>query len=79
MVLDAGNVEPYVKYVFNTTDSFKPAKIEVNGRKNRRICVVLSEDGRHMRIYDLDFKADAEDDWVDVGDEGGGRDQPMMG
>jgi anaphase-promoting complex subunit 4 len=75
-VLDKENIQPYVKHVFPTMESFKPAKIEVNGRKNRRVCVVLSEDGKQMRIYDLDFKAGAED-WVDVGGEGTGREYMM--
>lgn len=76
-VLGKENIQPYINHVFPTTEAFKPAKIEVNGRKNRRVCVVLSEDGRHMRIYDLDFKAGPENDWVDVDGEGTGRENMM--
>lgn len=65
---DHAFLQPYTKRVFATSDGFKPAKIEVNGRKNRRICVVLGEDGRQMRIYDLDFN---DDDSADVEEMGG--------
>jgi anaphase-promoting complex subunit 4 len=75
---DQDFLQPYSKHVFGTSDDFKPAKIEVNGRKNRRICVVLGEDGRRMRIYDLDFN-DSADDWVDVGEEKTGGDHIMSG
>ena len=73
---DQAFLRPYTKRVFATSDGFKPAKIEVNGRKNRRICVVLAEDGRQMRIYDLDFNDDT-DDWVDIGEEKIGGDHIM--
>jgi anaphase-promoting complex subunit 4 len=75
---DQGFLQPYTKHVFATSDGFKPVKIEVNGRKNRRICVVLGEDGRQMKIYDLDFNDDA-DDWVDIGEEKMGGDHIMSG
>ena len=75
---DQAFLQPYTKCVFATSDGFKPAKIEVNGRKNRRICVVLGEDGRQMRIFDLDFNDDAED-WVDIGEEKVGGDHSMSG
>jgi len=65
---DQGFLQSYTKHVFATSDDFKPTKIEVNGRKNRRICVVLGEDGRQMKIFDLDFNDDVHD-WVDI-DEG---------
>lgn len=77
VVLDKENIQPYIKHTFPLTESFKPAKIEVNGRKNRRVCLVISEDGRNMKIYDLDFTAGAEEDWVDVGGGSAGRDYMM--
>jgi anaphase-promoting complex subunit 4 len=46
------NLASHVKHVFK--NRFKPAKIEVNGRKNRRVCIVLGEDSRHLRVYDVD-------------------------
>lgn len=75
---DQAFLQPYTKHVFATSGGFKPAKIEVNGRKNRRICVVLGEDGRQMRIHDLDFNDDT-DDWVDIGEEKMGGDHIMSG
>ena len=75
---DQGFLQSYTKHVFSTSDGFKPAKIEVNGRKNRRICVVLGEDGQEMKIYDLDFNDDA-DDWVDIGEEKTRGDHIMSG
>jgi hypothetical protein len=33
--------------------SFRPARIEVNGRKGRESCVVVGEDHRQVRIYDI--------------------------
>jgi anaphase-promoting complex subunit 4 len=49
-------VQQCIKHTFAPDDRLKPAKIEVNGRKNRRFMVVLGEDCRQMRILDLDFK-----------------------
>jgi len=69
-------LQPHTKHVFAGSDGFKPAKIEINGRKNRRICVVLGEDGRQMKIYDLDFNNDA-DDWVDISEDNIGGDHIM--
>lgn len=57
-------LQQYIKHTFEPGDQLKPAKIEVNGRKNRRFVVVLGEDCRQMRILDLDFRA---------GDEKAGR------
>jgi anaphase-promoting complex subunit 4 len=45
-----------IKHTFAADDRLRPVKIEVNGRKNRRFVVVLGEDCRQMRIFDLDYK-----------------------
>lgn len=34
--------------------SWAPERVEVNGRKGRRIVCVLAEDRHHYRVYDLD-------------------------
>lgn len=44
---------------------FTPLKLVVNGRKGRRVIVVLGSDRKHYRVLDMDFKkgggaADAE-------------------
>ena len=50
-------MERYTKHTFGPNDRLKPARIEINARKNRRAVVVLGEDGRQMRVLDLDYKA----------------------
>ncbi|ORY05896.1 anaphase-promoting complex, cyclosome, subunit 4-domain-containing protein [Clohesyomyces aquaticus] len=35
---------------------FAPLKLVVNGRKGRRVVVVLGEDRKHYRVLDLDFR-----------------------
>ena len=56
-VLSKAQIEEYTKHVFETSDRFQPARIEVNSRNNRRFVVVLGEDCRQMKILDLDFEA----------------------
>jgi len=34
--------------------SWTPQRIEVNGRRGRRVICVVAEDGFHYRVYDLD-------------------------
>ena len=63
VLFDDEKLQPCLKHTFDTTDSFKPVKIEINGRKKRRVCAVLAEGGRLMRIYDLDFKDESADSW----------------
>jgi len=63
IVFDEEKMWSYVKHTFEATDTFKPANIEINGRKKRRVCAVLSAGGRLMRICDLDFKAESEEGW----------------
>jgi anaphase-promoting complex subunit 4 len=50
------DMQQYIKHTFASGDWLKPSKFEVNGRKNRRFVIVLGEDCRQMRIFDLDFK-----------------------
>ncbi|KAI9852491.1 MAG: hypothetical protein M1838_000585 [Thelocarpon superellum] len=35
-------------------DAFQPIRLEVNGRKGRRVVCVLGNDGLHYKIFDLD-------------------------
>jgi len=35
---------------------FTPLKLVVNGRKGRRVIVVLGSDRKHYRVLDMDFK-----------------------
>ncbi len=42
----------FVRHVF-PTDSFKPIRLEINGRKGRRVVCVLDEGGQWYRVLDL--------------------------
>lgn len=44
-----------LEYSQHTFDSlFRPARLEVNGRKGRRVVCILAEDNLHYRVFDLD-------------------------
>jgi anaphase-promoting complex subunit 4 len=45
-----------------------PEKLEVNGRKGRRVVCVLGKDRLHYRVFDLDGGGD-------VGEDGGEEDE----
>lgn len=49
-------VEQYTRHVFE--GRFTPLKLVVNGRKGRRVIVVLGSDRKHYRVLDMDFKKD---------------------
>ena len=40
--------------------SWAPERIEVNGRKGRRVVCVFAQDRFHYRVYDLDGAAEVE-------------------
>lgn len=44
----------HTRHVFE--GRFSPLKLVVNGRKNRRVVVVLGRDRKHYRVLDLDFR-----------------------
>ncbi|EKG12239.1 hypothetical protein MPH_10646 [Macrophomina phaseolina MS6] len=51
---------PFVRHVFPASERFTPLKIDVNGRKDRRVVCVLSDDLKHYKIYDLDYESGKE-------------------
>jgi anaphase-promoting complex subunit 4 len=53
------SVRPFVQHVFPKENLFVPVALGINGRKDRRALLVLAEDLKHYRIFDLDF-SDAE-------------------
>jgi anaphase-promoting complex subunit 4 len=58
----------YTRHVFE--GRFTPLKLVVNGRKGRRVVVVLGSDRKHYRVLDLDFKkGDDNEDKEGDGDE----------
>ena len=48
-------VQTYTIHVFASGERFVPHKIVVNGRKERRVVVVLARDGKHYRVLDLEY------------------------
>ncbi|KAI4686783.1 hypothetical protein J4E81_008444 [Alternaria sp. BMP 2799] len=60
-------VQKHTQHVFE--GRFTPMKLVVNGRKGRRVIVVLGDDRKHYRVLDMDYrmKKDKED-----GDGGSG-------
>ena len=63
-------ITKHTRHVFE--GRFTPLKLVVNGRKNRRVVVVLGSDRKHYRVLDLDFKSrkggEKEEDGADAGD-----------
>ncbi|KAL5115682.1 hypothetical protein ACEQ8H_006394 [Pleosporales sp. CAS-2024a] len=47
-------VQRYTRHVFK--GRFRPLKLIVNGRKGRRVIVVLGSDCKHYRVLDMDYK-----------------------
>jgi anaphase-promoting complex subunit 4 len=67
---------------------FTPLKLVVNGRKGRRVIVVLGSDRKHYRVLDMDFRKgggqvdreeDSDDDTEGTGDEEDDADVEMGG
>lgn len=48
------NGSPHVRHTFPKGLEWAPEKIEINGRKGRRIICVLAKDKVNYRIYDID-------------------------
>ena len=55
--LDLSSAEakrPYIRHSFDEALFKKPARLEVNGRKGRRVVCVVYDDKIRYRIFDLD-------------------------
>ncbi|KAJ4320944.1 hypothetical protein N0V94_003120 [Neodidymelliopsis sp. IMI 364377] len=76
--LDAALVQQYTKHVFEREARFVPARLVVNGRKGRRVVVVLARDGKHYRVLDLDYLSEQEKE-EEGDDDGDGEDVEMSG
>lgn len=48
----------YTRHIFPEESASQPEKLEVNGRKGRRVVCVLDQDGLRYRVFDLDNSAD---------------------
>jgi anaphase-promoting complex subunit 4 len=62
-------VAQHTRHVFE--GRFTPLRLVVNGRKGRRVVVVLGSDRKHYRVLDLDFKKGDEEDEASEGEEEG--------
>ncbi|KAF2874139.1 anaphase-promoting complex, cyclosome, subunit 4-domain-containing protein [Massariosphaeria phaeospora] len=62
-------LQAYTKHVFE--GRFTPLKLVVNGRKGRRVVVVLGSDRKHYRVLDLDFRGKREGKGKKEGDDDG--------
>ncbi|KAF2461753.1 anaphase-promoting complex, cyclosome, subunit 4-domain-containing protein [Lineolata rhizophorae] len=47
--------DKYLRHAFSLDEDFIPAILHVNGRKDRRVVCILSEDGRMYKVLDLDY------------------------
>ncbi|KAF9695720.1 hypothetical protein EKO04_006381 [Ascochyta lentis] len=68
-------IENLTMHVFDAEARFTPSKLVVNGRKGRRVVVVLAEDAKHYRVLDMDYPSErAEEEEteveVEVGEDG---------
>lgn len=54
MKLSPAGVRRYTIHAFEREERFQPESLVVNGRRERRVVVVLARDGRHYRVLDLD-------------------------
>ena len=58
---DSELVERYTWLDFGSGVSWTPQRLEVNGRKGRRVACVVAEDRFHYRVYDLDTRDRAQE------------------
>jgi anaphase-promoting complex subunit 4 len=54
LTLAPETLRSYTRHTFEPR--FTPLKLIVNGRKGRRVVVVLGSDRKHYRVLDLDYK-----------------------
>lgn len=66
-------VDKYTRHVFE--GRFTPLKLVVNGRKGRRVVVVLGSDRKHYRVLDLDYRREGRGVGVSSGSEDGDGDE----
>ena len=72
--VSAREVQQYTIHVFEREARFSPARLVVNGRKGRRVIVVLAQDGKHYRVLDLDYPSQHKEEGEMEGEVGEGVD-----
>lgn len=60
--LSPAMVQQYTIHVFEREGRFIPDKLVVNGRKGRRVVVVLAKDAKHYRVLDMDYPSQREEE-----------------
>ena len=66
---DQKYMDQFVLHKFPTGLSWTPERIEINGRKGRRIICVVAKDNMRYRIHDLDTLHEAEESQENRNDE----------
>jgi anaphase-promoting complex subunit 4 len=65
--VNATNTQTFSRHFFPASEvGFIPERLEVNGRKGRRVVCVLGRDRLHYKVFDLDGEEEGEE-----GEEGG--------
>ena len=54
---DADMMNRYERHTFPGGKSWTPVRLEINGRKGRRVMCILAEDLTRYRLYDVDSAA----------------------
>ncbi|KAF1942916.1 hypothetical protein EJ02DRAFT_502472 [Clathrospora elynae] len=71
IAITADMIRKHTRHVFE--GRFTPLKLVVNGRKGRRVVVVLGSDRKHYRVLDMDFKTRESKDGKKAGENGDGE------
>ena len=58
---DPEHVRTYTWLEFPPGVSWTPERMEVNGRKGRRVLCIVAQDNFHYRVYDLDSATEPQD------------------
>lgn len=53
-LLDDEKVDQFVQHIFPVGLGWAPERIEINGRKGRRVVCLVGKDKKQYRIYDID-------------------------
>lgn len=62
-------MDQFVQHIFPTGLAWTPERIEINGRRGRRIICVVAKDKTRYRIHDLDSLHETEQAREDRSDE----------
>ena len=67
---DPERLAEHTRHIFPAGASWGPERMDVNGRKGRRVMCVVAQDKKRYRIYDVDSNPDLEEP-QDITDDGG--------